>query len=345
MALKNPGGIHKFYFRDIHPQLFIGTCSDRYAGWIGQIYSENRYDNRIKTRPKIIKGKRFVENVLPVESVEEYFEHFPVLEIDFTFYRILLDKKGSPTSSFHVLKNYSQFLKKEDRIVLKVPQAIFARKIRKGKTFADNENYLNAEMFIKGFYEPASALLGKHLQGFIFEQEYQRKDERTTPEGVASDLKTFFHQLPSDSRFHVELRTPRLLSMPVFDALGQYGVGVVLSHWTWLPPLRDQFKSLGEASLNKGSTVVIRLLTPRRMDYNKTYSTAFPFDSLVAGMLNEDMIEDTVEIIRGVVRRGKQIYLLVNNRSGGNAPVVSLRIASRLEETNFFHSNRDSRNS
>jgi hypothetical protein len=28
-----------FHFRNLHPQVFIGTASDRYAGWIGQIYS------------------------------------------------------------------------------------------------------------------------------------------------------------------------------------------------------------------------------------------------------------------------------------------------------------------
>jgi uncharacterized protein YecE (DUF72 family) len=33
-------------------------------------------------------GKTFIEEVLPVDSVQEYFEHFPVLEIDFTFYRV-----------------------------------------------------------------------------------------------------------------------------------------------------------------------------------------------------------------------------------------------------------------
>jgi hypothetical protein len=32
-----------FYFRNIHPLIAIGTASDRYAGWLGQIYSPDRY--------------------------------------------------------------------------------------------------------------------------------------------------------------------------------------------------------------------------------------------------------------------------------------------------------------
>jgi hypothetical protein len=42
------------------------------------------------------RWKTFVERVLPVDSVEEYFEHFPVLEIDFPFYRPLLDNDSQP---------------------------------------------------------------------------------------------------------------------------------------------------------------------------------------------------------------------------------------------------------
>src|SRR5450759_1272492 len=70
-----------FHFRNIHPLISIGTASDRYAGWIGQIYSQDRYEGRITKRTKIISGKTFVEEVLPVDSVEEYFEHFPVLSL------------------------------------------------------------------------------------------------------------------------------------------------------------------------------------------------------------------------------------------------------------------------
>ena len=42
-----------FNFRNVHPQIFIGTASDRYAGWIGQIYSKGRYDGLITVFSKI----------------------------------------------------------------------------------------------------------------------------------------------------------------------------------------------------------------------------------------------------------------------------------------------------
>ena len=39
-----------FLFKDIHPHLFIGTMSDRYAGWLGKIYSKEKYEGRITRR-------------------------------------------------------------------------------------------------------------------------------------------------------------------------------------------------------------------------------------------------------------------------------------------------------
>jgi uncharacterized protein YecE (DUF72 family) len=100
--------IKKFLFRDIHSQVRIGTASDRYAGWLGQIYTEERYEGRIGHRIKVLREYTFTEEVLPVDSVAEYYKHFPILEIDFTFYRPLRDQNGKPTQNFKVLKAYQQ---------------------------------------------------------------------------------------------------------------------------------------------------------------------------------------------------------------------------------------------
>ena len=108
--MKADPDLHGFRFRDLHPKVFIGTASDRYAGWIGQIYAEDRYRGRISIRPKVVKGRSFREAVLPVESVEEYFEHFSVLELDFTFYRLLKGNDKKPTQAYHVLKSYQSHL-------------------------------------------------------------------------------------------------------------------------------------------------------------------------------------------------------------------------------------------
>jgi len=129
-----------FLFRGLHSSILIGTASDRYAGWLGQIYSEGKYEKGITRRSRKVGDKTFNEETLPVESVTEYFEHFPLLEIDYTFYRLLLESTGNPTQNFHVLKSYRQHMKNGDLVLLKVPQIVIARKLRRGLAFIVNEN-------------------------------------------------------------------------------------------------------------------------------------------------------------------------------------------------------------
>jgi hypothetical protein len=229
-----------FLFRDLNLNILFGTASDRYAGWIGQIYSEGRYEKGVTRRSHKVGDKTFNEETLPVDSVTEYFEHFPLLEIDYTFYRLLLEKDGKPTQNFHVLKSYWQHMKNEDHVLLKVPQIVIARKLRRGSAFVVNESYLNAEIFTKQFYQPAVEILGPCLNGFIFEQEYHIKNDRFPPVKLAQDLDDFFQKIPRDTRYHIELRTEAYLADPVFEILKKHGLGLVFSHWTWLPPLRKQ---------------------------------------------------------------------------------------------------------
>jgi hypothetical protein len=71
-----------------------------------------------------------------------------------------LDSSGNPTQNFHVLKKYRQHMKDGDPVLLKVPQIVIARKLRGGSGFAENEDYLNPNIFTKQFYQPALEILG-----------------------------------------------------------------------------------------------------------------------------------------------------------------------------------------
>ena len=329
-------GLENFDFRSVPPPISLGTCSDRYAGWIGQIYSREKYEGRISSRTRTLGGKTFYEEVLPVDSVIEYFQHFPLLEIDFTFYRPLLDHDGKPTTNHRVLSAYRSRFQGEDRVVLKVPQAVIARKLRRGQSYIDNPDYLNPDFFVRAFYSPALEMLGSHLAGLIFEQEYQRKSDQEEPEALAEDLGRFFGEIPPDDRYHVEIRTGRLLTESLFDTLRSLGVGSVLSHWTWLPRLNEQFKKAKGEVLNSAGVQVVRLLTPRNVNYAKSYEQAFPFDRMTEGMLRDDMVEDTLEVIKGVIQQGKRLFILINNRFGGSAPLTGQILVERMRESGII---------
>ncbi len=315
-----------FRFRDLHPGVFMGTASDRYAGWIGQIYTPGRYDPNIRTRDKKLGDRTFKESVLPVESVREYFEHFRVLELDSTFYALLLDADGEPTRTWKLLATYGRYIPAGDRVLLKVPQAVFAAHRMMGGKFVRNETYLDAEVFTRQFYLPACELLGERIRGFLFEQEYTPKNVRVPPEAVARDMEAFFARIPPDRRYHVELRTETYLREPLFEVLARHGVGQVLSHWTYLPPLGRQFALSDNRILNAGGELVIRLLTPRGVKYADAYARAHPFAELREDMLDPAMIPETVEIARAAVQAKARANVIVNNRAGGNAPLVARRI-------------------
>ncbi|MBN2468057.1 MAG: DUF72 domain-containing protein [Deltaproteobacteria bacterium] len=324
--------VDKFYFRDLHQHVLIGAASDRYAGWIGQVYSRGRYDRSITRRSHRVGAHSFVEEVLPVESVGEFFVHFAVLEIDYTFYRPLVDRGGKPNRNHQVLRTYKQHLRDDDSLILKVPQMVTAQKIRSGGGYIANETYLNPDVFTTQFYAPANEVLGANLAGFIFEQEYQRARDRVSTREMAEALDGFFSSIPNDNRYHIELRTEAYLHPLVFAVLRKHGVGQVLSHWTWLPSLGRQLAKSEERFSNGGNECIIRLMTPLGVRYEDAYARAFPFNKLVDRMLQEEMVEDAARIMMQGVEQGTRMYVVVNNRSGGNAPMIAQRIAQRFLE-------------
>ena len=81
---------------------------------------------------------------------------------------------------------------------------------------------------------------------------------------------------------------------------------------------------------NSGKQVVIRLMTPLRMSYEESYVRAFPFDKMVDGMLDLEMIEDILPIGNEAVEDKYRVNLIINNRVDGNAPLIAQMVANKL---------------
>jgi hypothetical protein len=60
--------------------------------------------------------------------------------------------------------------------------------------------------------------------------------------------------------------------------------------------------------------------------YAESYVKAFPFDKMVSGMLDTEMIADTAKIVNEAQKDKVQVYLIINNRAGGNAPLIAQKI-------------------
>lgn len=328
----------EYDFRSIHPHVRFGTASDRYAGWTGQIYPKGQYANQISTRSRTLGGRSFKERTLPVASVRDYFRHFGTLELDFPFYRPLLDSTGEPTHTFFVLEQYADHAPDEASFFLKAPQMFFARTLRRSSggdvRYEDNPDFLDATAYVEQFHEPVRSVLGDRLDGVIFQQEYQRVADAPTPAENVETLDTFFRALPNDVQPHLELRSDHFLTDVYFDWLDDRGLGFVFSHWTWLPAIRRQWALCGERFTAADDQVVARLLTPRDVKYADAYAAAHPFDApnpkLAETQQARDMVLDATALAFQAEAQNAQLNLIANNRAWGNAPALAQTIAHRI---------------
>jgi uncharacterized protein YecE (DUF72 family) len=325
--------VDRYNFYGLHPNVRFGTASDRYAGWIGQIYPEEVYADKVSSRKRTLQGQSFEERQVPVASVRDYFKHFGVLELDFTFYRPLLED-GEPSSNYFVLSKYLDNAPDDASFLLKAPQKFFARTLRRKGSYVDNPDFLDAEGYVETFHEPAVELVGDRLDGIIFQQEYQRVADSPSPEENVERLDSFFSALPNDAQFHLELRSEHLLSSGYFDWLDERGLGYVFSHWTWLPAIREQWSLCGERFTAANDQVVTRLLTPRNTKYADAYATAYPFDAPTPELSESEQAHKMVLDVTALAYRAEAenalLNVVANNRAWGNAPDLARTIAHRI---------------
>ncbi len=321
---------NRYQFRDIAKGVHFATASDRYAGWLGQIYSEDK-EYKITRTQKTIKGESLAEEKLPVRSVVEYFQHYNAIELDFTFYAYLVEGDGKPSRNYATLLEYAKWLPADARVLLKVPEAITAtrRWTREGgkRAMVDNSDYLDAERFTDRFYRPAIDVLGERIVGFVFEKGYQRKDSCPPPEENIGRLRKFFEQIPPDSRYHIEERTDRLKTPDYFAFLHEWSIGNVFSHWTWLPDLKTQWQQAGGFT---GTWSITRLLTPLRVAYEETYARYHPFAELKDEF--PQMYRDAATIILEGTKASLPTVTVANNRAGGNANAINQRVLDELRQ-------------
>jgi uncharacterized protein YecE (DUF72 family) len=150
-------------------------------------------------------------------------------------------------------------------------------------------------------------------------------------EEFCSRLDTFFSQLPKDFKYAVEIRNAGLLGPDYRKVLENHGVAHVYNHWSYMPSLRDQHQRMEDCFT--APFTVLRLLTPLKMSYEAAKKRAEPYTKIVEEL--PDMRRDTAELVKKAVGEKRKAYVLVNNRSEGNAPLTiqALRTALQAAET------------
>ena len=71
-------------------------------------------------------------------------------------------------------------------------------------------------------------------------------------------------------------------------------------------------------------------MTPIGMRYELAYAKAHPFDKLVEGMLQPEMVQETADLMRKAIEESVETSVVINNRAGGNAPIIAQKVAEQF---------------
>ena len=294
----------------LSPLIRFGTSTWTYEGWQGQVYK-----------------KQYAKSVFARECLGEYCQHlyngeplFRTVGNDSTFYR-------PPTAQ--QLTRYLNQIPEDFEMCFKVWEEItipsYAKQTRYGpRAGQPNPRFLDAKLFNELVLTPyREAKFAPHTGPFLF--EIQRHGMST--DEFCSRLDNFLGQLPKDFQYAVEIRNAGLLGPDYRKVLETHGVGHVYNHWSYMPSLAEQHKLMETFT---APFTVLRLLTPLKISYEAAKKRAEPYTKIV-GELPEMRLE-TVELVRRAVADNRRAYVLVNNRSEGNAPLTVEGLVGLLRE-------------
>jgi uncharacterized protein YecE (DUF72 family) len=279
--------------------VFIGTSSWRYEGWLNQIYTPERYRTR----------SRFSKQKFHDECIQEYAETFPVVGADFSFYAI-------PERPFW--KKIFDTAPPQLKWSLKVPEEFtakhFSDQVRYGPRRGQaNPAFLDAELFESAFLEPLAPYLDR-IAVLIFEFGTFSEKAYAEPNIFFDDLNSFARRLPKGVRYAVEIRNDDYLRARYFDVLKANGIAHTFNSWSRMPSLREQI--LIDEAFTARHTVGRALLRPGRL-YQQAVDMFAPYKEV------KEEYPSARQALRGLIDHSLQTetmaFLHINNRLEGNA--------------------------
>jgi uncharacterized protein YecE (DUF72 family) len=279
-----------------HEDIWIGTSSWKYPGWLDQIYTRERYQTRGK-----FSQKRF-----EAECLAEYAETFPIVCGDFSIYQF-----PSPVYWRKLFASAPAAL----QFVLKVPEEVtcevFPKHARYGSRAGSvNQAYLNADALAALFLEPLESYRAR-IPALIFEFGARG----ASPKEFASKLDPFLGALPHTFRYAVEVRNREYLQPRYFECLRQHRAAHVLNAWTKMPALSEQ---MAIADVFPADFTVARALLREGRKYEDAVQQFTPYDQIRDE--NPEARESLRKLIQRMREERKAAYIFVNNRLEGNAP-------------------------
>jgi uncharacterized protein YecE (DUF72 family) len=279
--------------------IYFGTSSWKYEGWLGQIYSPERY---------LVRGK-FSRKKFETECLNEYASTFPVVGGDFSFYQF-------PTPDYwqRLFRSAAPL-----QFGLKVPEditvPIWPGHARYGKKAGlNNEAFLNAQLFEEFFAKPLEPYRNR-VAVMMFEFGTFAKKVSPKPADFLARLDGFLSALPSGFRYSVEIRNQEYLGPEYFSLLSTHNTAHVFNAWTRMPDIGAQIVLPGAFTAD---FTVVRALLRRGRSYEDAVKQFSPYKAIQEP--NPSAREAMAQVIQHAHSRKAPAFLFVNNRLEGFAP-------------------------
>jgi len=281
-------------------KIYIGGSSWKYEGWLGQIYSRDRY---------LARG-RFSRQRFEAECLREYTETFSAVCGDFAFYQF-------PTGEFW--RRLFQATPAHFRFAFKVPEQITCRFFPAHPRYGpqrgqENEAFLDHRMLEEMFLRP---LLPYRQQTAVLIFEFGAFGPRSfaASSEFLDRLDPFLAALPPEFRYAVEIRNPEFLEKDYFSCLRSHQVAHVYNAWSRMPELRHQ---IAIPDSRTADFLVCRALLRRGRAYADAVESFAPYEDIQdPNPAGRQAIRDLIEWAK---TNRQAAFIFVNNRFEGNAP-------------------------
>jgi uncharacterized protein YecE (DUF72 family) len=298
--------------------LGIIQCSAKYEGWMGQLYTPQRYEYRGKAA-----RTRFER-----ECLNEYAEVFKTVCVDAAYYAFPSEKYLAGLAA-RVPPDFQFGFKVTDEITVRKFPKLDRFGARAGKR---NENFLNADLFSRAFLKPCEAIR-PNIGILIFEFSRFYPEDYAQGAQFVADLDRFFGQLPPGWPYGMELRNKHWLEPEYFGCLARHGMTHVFNSWEGMPSVSEQMAL--EGSRTNPRLLAARFLLKPGRKYEEAVNAFRPYDRAqdpnpAARAAGHALLAESKE----AGRKGKT-FIYVNNRLEGNAlETISAMVAGGPDARN-----------
>src|SRR5690606_5440405 len=294
--------------------LRLGTSSWHYPGWSGLVWDRD-----------------YPEATLSRHGLPSYARHplFRAVGLDRSFYRPLTVAQFAA---------YAAQVPEDFRFVVKAPSVVTDALVRdeSGRGQQHNPHFLDAELALRDFIEPAVGGLGQRLGALVFQISPLPRSWLAQMPALTEKLHGLLQAIPDlratapDSVIAVEVRDPQWLTAQFTQVLKATGATYCMGLHARMPRIAEQLPIL--RAMWPGPLVCRWNLNPLHgaYGYEAARDLYFPYNALLDP--DPDTRAALARVIVGTVGAGQRAYVTLSNKAEGSSPLSVIELARAVRD-------------